>query len=147
MIRSNWSLILTPMLSLLLLFVSACQSQLSTNTPVPNLEQLPPTEAASAPSTDSAAADEMDSGAETFAPAEAAAPLETQTLGQNNEVEVEPAPTPSAESSQDELVEGVPPTEEPQPTAAVVINGVYEGTYFRGWESAPVTMMDYSDFL
>lgn len=30
---------------------------------------------------------------------------------------------------------------------AVVFNGVYGDTYFRGAETAPVTIIDYSDFL
>jgi len=30
---------------------------------------------------------------------------------------------------------------------AAVINGPYENTYFRGSSSAPITMIDYSDFL
>jgi outer membrane protein TolC len=33
------------------------------------------------------------------------------------------------------------------PTAEVQINGRYESTYFRGSETAPITMIDYSDFL
>jgi len=39
-----------------------------------------------------------------------------------------------------------PPTVAP-PTEVVVFNGAYENTYFRGSESAPVTIIDYSDFL
>ena len=43
--------------------------------------------------------------------------------------------------------EGDLPTEEPTVTLTVTVNGLYEGTYFRGLDSAPVTMIDYSDFL
>jgi hypothetical protein len=32
-------------------------------------------------------------------------------------------------------------------TPIVTINGIYDGTFFRGRDSAPVTMIDYSDFL
>jgi hypothetical protein len=54
------------------------------------------------------------------------------------------------------VAETEPETAEPQPTAAEAetaptaegqINGRYETTYFRGSETAPVTMIDYSDFL
>jgi hypothetical protein len=36
---------------------------------------------------------------------------------------------------------------EPEPAEAATVNGSYEGTYFRGSADAPVTMIDYSDFL
>jgi hypothetical protein len=32
-------------------------------------------------------------------------------------------------------------------TPTVAINGLYEGIFFRGLDSAPITMIDYSDFL
>jgi hypothetical protein len=62
---------------------------------------------------------------------------------------LEPVPT---------VVEAIPETEpaEPQPTAVEAepaptveakFNGRYELTYYRGSETAPVTMIDYSDFL
>ena len=35
----------------------------------------------------------------------------------------------------------------PTATMAPVINGEYEGTFYRGLASAPITMIDYSDFL
>jgi hypothetical protein len=35
----------------------------------------------------------------------------------------------------------------PPPTEVAVFNGAYENTYFRGSETAPVTLIDYSDFL
>lgn len=35
----------------------------------------------------------------------------------------------------------------PSPTETVVFNGPYEQTYFRGSAGAPVTIIDYSDFL
>jgi len=48
-----------------------------------------------------------------------------------------------------------PQTAEPPPatatlpaaTAAPEINGEYEGTFYRGSATAPITMIDYSDFL
>jgi hypothetical protein len=40
-----------------------------------------------------------------------------------------------------------PATVEPEPVEASAVNGPYEGTYFRGSADAPVTMIDYSDFL
>jgi outer membrane biosynthesis protein TonB len=36
---------------------------------------------------------------------------------------------------------------EPEPVEASAVNGPYQGTYFRGSADAPVTMIDYSDFL
>lgn len=33
------------------------------------------------------------------------------------------------------------------PTEVAVFNGGYENTYFRGSETSPVTLIDYSDFL
>jgi hypothetical protein len=48
---------------------------------------------------------------------------------------------------------GLPPTEAPTATAstapaeAPAVNGRYEQTYFRGAQDAPVTIIDYSDFL
>ena len=64
---------------------------------------------------------------------------------------LEPTPTEAQATAEIE-----PETAEPQPTAAEAetaptaegqINGRYETTYFRGSETAPVTMIDYSDFL
>lgn len=40
-----------------------------------------------------------------------------------------------------------PTTEPPTATAAPQINGQYEETYYRGLATAPITMIDYSDFL
>ena len=131
----------------LTLFVGACQSQQSTTRPVPNPEQPPSTEAAIAASPEPVSTDETDEAAAASKAAEDIEPLMTQTPEQNNAIEVEPTSIQSAESSRDEAIEGSPPAEESKPTAEVVVNGVYEGTYFRGWESAPVTMVDYSDFL
>jgi hypothetical protein len=41
------------------------------------------------------------------------------------------------------------PTATPLPaaTATVMVDGPYEGTYFRGFADAPITLIDYSDFL
>ena len=51
-------------------------------------------------------------------------------------------PPTVAESAATEL----PATEPPQ-AAEIAVNGPYENTYFRGREDAPVTVIDYSDFL
>lgn len=51
---------------------------------------------------------------------------------------VNPQNTPEASSLADP---------ELAPTEGVVINGQYDKTYFRGSASAPVTIIDYSDFL
>jgi hypothetical protein len=66
---------------------------------------------------------------------------------------LEPTPTEAQATAEIE-----PETAEPQPTAAEAeaeqappaepqFNGRYETTYFRGSETAPVMMIDYSDFL
>ena len=53
----------------------------------------------------------------------------------------------------EELAEGPPATEAPATeipatvTALPQINGQYEGTFYRGLATAPITMIDYSDFL
>jgi hypothetical protein len=61
--------------------------------------------------------------------------------------------TPSAQLSQEGATSPTtPPTVAPTEAPAVETaeprrNGTYEGTYFRGLATAPVTMIDYSDFL
>lgn len=56
------------------------------------------------------------------------------------------AETPVAPPTDAPITPGaLPPTEEP--AANVQVNGPYEQTYFRGRADAPVTMIDYSDFL
>lgn len=69
-------------------------------------------------------------------------------------------PTAAPEGSESvETPQDAPATEataSPQPTAtepppaatsAPEFNGEYEGTYYRGLATAPITMIDYSDFL
>lgn len=61
--------------------------------------------------------------------------------------------TPTAQLSQEGAAPlttplTVAPTEAPAvETAEPQRNGTYEATYFRGLATAPVTMIDYSDFL
>lgn len=61
--------------------------------------------------------------------------------------------TPTAQLSQEgAAAPTAPPTDAPTEAPAVETaepqrNGAYEGTYFRGLATAPVTMIDYSDFL
>lgn len=47
------------------------------------------------------------------------------------------------------ITAAVEPAEETEPVAddAEIYNGVYEYSYFRGSAAAPVTLIDYSDFL
>jgi outer membrane biosynthesis protein TonB len=76
--------------------------------------------------------------ADSAAPAE---PTET-TTGQPEDAatqEPEAEPTPTEEQ----------PTAEPLPTATdgPQFNGEYEETFYRGLATAPITMIDYSDFL
>jgi len=68
---------------------------------------------------------------------------------------IEPEQSEPAEIKADPTT--VPPTATVEPEAtgqqdsstdeAVAINGVYENSYFRGSADAPVTIIDYSDFL
>jgi len=51
---------------------------------------------------------------------------------------------PTTETPATEMPPTVTP---PAATAAPEINGEYEGTYYRGLANAPITMIDYSDFL
>jgi hypothetical protein len=53
-----------------------------------------------------------------------------------------PTATPPGEPAIGATVEVETP-----PTVEIIINGHYENTYFRGSETAPVTLIDYSDFL
>ena len=57
-----------------------------------------------------------------------------------------PTDTPVVEPTEETSVE---PTATLAPTAEeeAIFNGPYENTYFRGSAAAPVTMIDYSDFL
>jgi len=68
---------------------------------------------------------------------------------------IEPEPSAPAEITAEPTA--VRPTTTAEPDAAgqqdstadeaVAINGVYENSYFRGSADAPVTLIDYSDFL
>ena len=71
------------------------------------------------------------------------------------ETAIEPEPSAPAEITAEPTV--LPPTTTAEPDSAgqqdstadeaVTINGVYENSYFRGSADAPVTLIDYSDFL
>jgi len=94
--------------------------------------------------------------AETQPAATAATVIEPATVAPTDEPAadaptIEPAPTEAMEAAETE-----PETAVPEPTATtaeeaspeeVQFNGPYETTYFRGSATAPVTMIDYSDFL
>jgi hypothetical protein len=75
----------------------------------------------------------------TEAPADTAT-ADTAAATATQEAQVAEQPTATAEPS---------PTTPPQATEtpAPAFNGEYEGTYFRGLATAPITMIDYSDFL
>ncbi|MGD8585172.1 MAG: hypothetical protein PVH65_17865 [Chloroflexota bacterium] len=95
-----------------------------------------PTEAATVQAT--VAKEAAPEPTDTAAPAE---PTET-TTGQPEDAatqEPEAEPTPTEEQ----------PTAEPLPTATdgPQFNGEYEETFYRGLATAPITMIDYSDFL
>jgi ABC-type glycerol-3-phosphate transport system substrate-binding protein len=83
-------------------------------------------------------------------------PAESSTPVQE-EVPATLEPTPTEAQT---VVEAEPETADPTPTEAAAeteaeeapaveaqYNGTYESTYFRGSATAPVTMIDYSDFL
>lgn len=77
----------------------------------------------------------------TEAPAEMTeAPKDAATATVTQEAQVAEQSTAKAEPSPI-----APP--EPTETSAPAFNGEYEGTYFRGLATAPITMIDYSDFL
>ncbi|MCI0396246.1 MAG: hypothetical protein L0332_36295 [Chloroflexi bacterium] len=68
------------------------------------------------------------------------------------------APMPTAAPTATNAPDGIPadaaaPEESPAaapsptPTTGAQVNGNYENTYFRGSAGAPVTLIDYSDFL
>jgi hypothetical protein len=59
-----------------------------------------------------------------------------------------PTNTPAPAESEPATAEAVPTeTTESAPAEEAQVNGRYETTYFRGLETAAVTMIDYSDFL
>ena len=71
--------------------------------------------------------------------------------------EVAPTEAPTESLDDPTATPVIEPTEEPTaepiativltPEEEVVFNGPYENTYFRGSATAPVTLIDYSDFL
>ena len=134
MIRFTWLL-------LLMVLVTACQSQLIDGSTPTSQDRPTPTEAGftqgSAP----------DSPGELVPAPELPTPVLTSTSVGETLPAVEPTPIETEEIPQRPTGEAVPPTKEPPLTPAAVVNGMYEGTYFRGLESAKVTMFDYSDFL
>lgn len=65
-----------------------------------------------------------------------------------------PTETPTAEAQETETPASQPAepataAAQPTPTATMApeINGEYEDTFYRGLATAPITMIDYSDFL
>lgn len=75
-----------------------------------------------------------------------APPTEVVPTEPSDEAPSDPTDTPVAEPTEESAVE---PTATLAPTAEeeVAFNGPYENTYFRGSAAAPVTLIDYSDFL
>jgi len=97
----------------------------------PILEPIEPQETAAEVPT---AAGPAKNSEETIAATEAEAPPEATELSPSEAEAETPEPAPTVEPT-------AVPVEEP------TINGPYEKTYFRGSGSAPVTLIDYSDFL
>jgi PBP1b-binding outer membrane lipoprotein LpoB len=75
---------------------------------------------------------------ETAVEPEQAAPTESLTPSLAEPTDVPPTATAVADSAGQQ---------ESSVAEPVVFNGVYENSYFRGAADAPVTMIDYSDFL
>jgi hypothetical protein len=104
--------------------------------------------AATMPVTDRAAEDEIPPTqvpAETIASATEepiASPVEPTTVPEPATPTAIPTATTVEETIVVETVEV-----EASPTIETIVNGQYENTYFRGSETAPVTLIDYSDFL
>lgn len=75
-----------------------------------------------------------------------APPTEVVSTEPSDESPSDPTETPVAEQTEETAVE---PTATLAPTVEeeVAFNGPYENTYFRGSAAAPVTLIDYSDFL
>ena len=107
-----------------------------------------------------------DEPAATVPPTEVAAGIETQPTQKPAEVAAtateEPVSIPAEPTSVSEpatptAIPTVTPAGEPSiaatieveapPTVETTVNGQYKNTYFRGSETAPVTLIDYSDFL
>ncbi len=120
-----------PLLFLLALIVAACSptSELTKTVP-PTLE--PATEETEA----------LESEVEQ----PGAAPTEVVPTEASTETPSDPTDTPVLELTEETAVD---PTTTLAPTAEeeTIFNGPYENTYFRGSAAAPVTLIDYSDFL
>lgn len=99
---------------------------LSTNTPAAETEAVPVTEQPVVVEIEATVEPEQAAPTKIVAPAtvEPAAVLPTATA------QVDPTGQPVATVEQ-----------------AVAVNGAYENSYFRGSADAPVTLIDYSDFL
>lgn len=124
---------LTVGLWLALLLLAAC----STSEESPAEAQDPqPTQAVASQSTPDLAASAVPT--DTSTPAEPTA---------EPAIESQESATPAGQ--QTEPATALPATAEPQPTATAAppFNGEYEGTFYRGLATAPITMIDYSDFL
>lgn len=74
------------------------------------------------------------------------APTEVFPTEASTETPSDPTDTPVIEPTEETTVE---PTATLAPTVEeeTIFNGLYENTYFRGSAAAPVTLIDYSDFL
>jgi len=96
------------------------------------------------------------------APAGQQGPIRTEAVATPAATEEAPRPAPTGNSAQaaptetpigQEAKASQPATAEPasEPTATATarpqFNGEYEGTFYRGSAAAPITMVDYSDFL
>jgi hypothetical protein len=140
--RTVWPILLT-------FLVSACQSEAGNISALPSPEQPPPlkTELIQSPPAGTSIglnpSPELSRPLETSTPIDSTVPAAEPEAKQTEEILPSALPTASLSAINEEVL----PTREPTMTPMVTINGFYEGTYFRGLDSAPVTMIDYSDFL
>lgn len=120
-----------PLLFLLALIVVACSQASEPATTIPPTPE-PATEEAKA----------LESEVEQ----PGAAPTEVVPTEASTETPSDPTDTPVIEPTEETTVE---PTATLAPTVEeeTIFNGLYENTYFRGSAAAPVTLIDYSDFL
>lgn len=73
-------------------------------------------------------------------------PTDAPTVVPPTDVPTEEPTAPPVATPTDEPVAEPPPIVDPP--AGTIVNGQNEdGTFYRGWDTAPVTMIDYSDFL
>ena len=133
---------------LLAILVSACQSEGGKISALPSpinteLDQSPP-----AVTSDGFSPTLVNSRPlETATPIESTLPAAEPAAKETEEMSPSASPSRSPMATLEAIDEGDLPTEEPTLTPTVTVNGHYKGTYFRGLESAPITMIDYSDFL